>query len=423
MSQGSSKRGAWLAAWAGACFAAGAAVAGGAAGSAVHGAAAADERRPIAWEDARMLAEVLQRIRENYVAPVDDAALMQEAARGMAGALDEYSGFLDRDEYEDMKVSTSGMYAGIGVELEAKADAIAVVHCIPGSPAERAGLRPADAIVSVDGVAVTAADLDGAMARMRGAADTLVRLAVLRGGRTLQFDVRRARFELTSVAAQPLGGDVGYVRISSFTDTTAGEFEAAVRQLRGSGGGALQGLVIDLRNNPGGVFDAAVAVADDLLEHGRIVSASGRAPDANFVDDARPGDISNGADIAVIVNGNSASAAEILAAALQENHRATLLGRRTYGKGSVQSIMPLSDGRALKLTTSRYYTPSGASLDKRGLDPDVSVDAAEQAAAELDPAGSLPTLATRDASVGIALQTLRQHPRLAAGGGPAGPRS
>jgi carboxyl-terminal processing protease len=405
----------WLAVIAGATLA----IAAARAGDAPRTSAADDSHRAMSWEDARMLAELMQRIRENYVAPVDERTLMQEAARGMAGSLDEYSTFLDRDEYEDMKVSTSGVYAGVGVEVEAQENAIAVVRCIPGSPAERAGLRAADAIVSVDGVAVNAGDIDAAMDRMRGEPDTSVRLAVLRGGHTLQFDVRRARVELASVAAQPLATGVGYLRISSFTDTTASEFEAALKQLRTATGVPLKGLVIDLRDNPGGVFDAAVEVADDLLDSGRIVSAVGRAPDASFVDDATPGDISNGAVLAVLVNGNSASAAEILAAALQENHRATLLGRKTYGKGSVQSVMPLSDGRALKLTTSRYYTPSGASLDKRGLTPDISIDAAEQQAADLDPAGATPTLATRDASVGIALQTLRQHLRVAGSGVPA----
>jgi carboxyl-terminal processing protease len=399
------------------------AMAGAQAGDGQRPAPSAGTQRAMAWEDARMLAEVLQRIRENYVGTVDERELMQEAARGMASGLDEYSGFLDREEYEDMKATTSGVYAGVGVEVEAQADAIAVVRCIPGSPAERAGLRAADAIVSVDGIAVSAEDIDAAMDRMRGEPDTTVRLAVLRGGRTLHFDVRRGRVELASVAAQSLESGVGYLRITSFTDTTASEFETALTQLRSVSKTPLKGLVIDLRNNPGGVFDTAVDVADDLLDHGRIVSAIGRAPDASFVDDATPGDISNGAALAVIVNSNSASAAEILAAALQENRRATLLGRKTYGKGSVQTVMPLSDGRALKITTSRYYTPNGTSLDQRGLEPDISVDAAEQPAAELDAAGVTPTLASRDASVGIALQTLHQRLRIASGGVTPVPRT
>jgi carboxyl-terminal processing protease len=398
------------------------AIAGARAGAPAPAAAApaADSRRAISWEDARLLAELLQKIRENYVAPVDEHRLMQAAARGMATVLDEHSAFLDRDEFDDMKAETSGTYAGVGVEVEAQENILAIVRCIPGSPADRAGLRPADTIISVDGVAVSGTDMDTAMERMRGDADTTVRLAVRRGDRTLQFDVRRGRVEMASVDGQPLAAGIGYLRISSFTDTTASEFETQLKKLRATGRAPLRGLVIDLRNNPGGVFDAAVDVADDLLDHGRIVSAVGRAPDASFVDDAAPGDISHGAELAVIVNGNSASAAEILAAALQENHRATLIGHRTYGKGTVQSVLPLSDGRAIKLTTSRYYTPSGASLDKRGLTPDIGIDAAEEPAAELDVAGSMPTLATRDALVGIALQTLRL--RLAASGSASVPR-
>jgi carboxyl-terminal processing protease len=384
---------------------------------------AAAPRKTMTWEDARLLAEVLQRIRDNYVAPVDDHQLVQQAARGMVSGLDEHSGLLDRDEYQEVQRSTSGAYAGIGIEVEAQRDAIAVVRCMPASPAERAGLQVGDAIVSVDGVAVTTDGIDAALLRMRGEPDSSIRLTVARGGRTMPFVVQRARVELASVASQSLAGDIGYVRINSFTDSTEAEFANALQTLRGPARAPLHGLVIDLRNNGGGVFHAAVDVADDLLERGRIVSAAGRAPDANFFNDASPGDLSDGAELVVIVNGNSASAAEILAAALHDNQRATLLGRRTYGKGTVQSIMPLSDGRALKITTSRYYTPKGESLDRRGIIPDISVDTAEHDAAELDPVGMPPTLAARDATVGVALQTLRQRIQVAAGAGSSPARS
>jgi carboxyl-terminal processing protease len=255
---------------------------------------------------------------------------------------------------------------------------------------------------------VTAVNFDVAIDEMRGAPDTLVKIAVMRGAKPLDFTIRRSRVELESVASQLLANGYGYVRISSFTDTTAPEFESALRSLRATNKAMLKGLVIDLRNNPGGVLDAAIEVADDLLDHGRIVSADGRTEESRFVSDATPGDLSGGAAIALLVNGGSASSAEILAAALHDNARATLIGRKTYGKGSVQTIMPLSGGRALKLTTSHYYTPHGASLDHRGLDPDVALDGAEQAAADLDAPGASPTLATRDLAVGLALQTLRR---------------
>ncbi len=368
----------------------------------------ASQADQLSWDDARLLAEVLQRVRESYVKPLDDGALMQQAAQGLVEGLDEYSSFLDRDEYQELKLSTSGAYAGIGIEVDVRADKVVVVRCVPGSPAELAGLHGGDIISSIDDRPVTAVNFDVAIDEMRGAPDTLVKVAVLRTGKPLDFQIRRSRVELESVASQLLANGYGYVRIGSFTDNTPPEFESALQTLRASNKAMLKGLVIDLRNNPGGVLDAAIEVADDLLDHGRIVSADGRTEESRFVSDATPGDLSGGAAIALLVNGGSASSAEILAAALHDNARATLIGRKTYGKGSVQTIMPLSGGRALKLTTSHYYTPHGASLDHRGLDPDVALDGAEQAAADLDAPGALPTLATRDLAVGLALQTLRR---------------
>jgi carboxyl-terminal processing protease len=376
----------------------------------------------LSWEDARLLAEVLQRVRENYVKPVDDQTLMHQAAQGLVEGLDEYSTFLDRDEYQELKLSTSGAYAGIGIEVDVRADKVVIVRCVPGSPAALAGLLGGDVIVSIDDRPVSAVNFDVAIDQMRGEPDTQVQLVVSRAGKTLNYQLRRSRVELESVESQMLANGYGYLRISSFTDTTAPEFEAALQKLRAANKGTLRGLVIDLRNNPGGVLDAAVQVADDLLDHGRIVSADGRTEESRFVSDATPGDLSDGAAIALLVNGGSASAAEILAAALHDNARATLIGRRTYGKGSVQTIMPLSGGRALKLTTSHYYTPKGVSLDHRGLEPDVTLDGVEQNAAELDAPGVAPTLASRDVAVGVALQSLR-HTRVATGNANSPPRS
>jgi carboxyl-terminal processing protease len=376
----------------------------------------------LSWEDARLLAEILQRVRENYVQPVDDGTLMHQAAHGLVEGLDEYSSFLDSDEYQELKLSTSGAYAGIGIEVDVRADRVVIARVIPGSPAEQAGLRSLDVISGIDDKPVTAINFDVAIDAMRGEPDTKVRVAVTRAGKALSFEIKRSRVELESVAAQLLGSGYGYLRITSFTDTTAAEFEAALKSLRAANKVKLKGLVIDLRNNPGGVLDAAVAVADDLLERGRIVSADGRTEESRFVNDATPGDASEGAALALLVNGGSASAAEILAAALHDNARAMLIGRKTYGKGSVQTIMPLSGGRALKLTTSHYYTPNGASLDHHGIVPDVTLDGAEQAAADLDVPGTTPTLASRDLAVGLALQTLRRT-RVATGNSNAPPRS
>ncbi|HEY6453399.1 MAG TPA: S41 family peptidase [Steroidobacteraceae bacterium] len=388
----------------------------------LRGAPAGTDSGVLPWSDARLLAEVMQRVRNNYVDPIDDHQLMQNAIRGMVEALDDHSTFLSPDEFDDMKVSTSGAYAGIGVEVAPGKDGVDVVRRMPNSPAERAGLETGDVIVKIDGIAVDPSDLERAIARMRGPEGSPIRLAVRRAGspELLEFKVERAEVQLQSVAAEMLTPDYGYLRITSFTDSTAGELEQAVARLERRGAGGPKGYVIDLRNNPGGVLDAAVRIADDFLDHGTIVSAEGRAPEARFRMEAKPGDISHGAALVVLVNGGSASASEILAAALHDNHRATLIGRRTYGKGSVQTIMPLSDGQALKITTSRYFTPSGASINGVGIVPDTVLDGPEQPPAELDADDTAtPTLPRRDAQVGLALQRLSGRPAELARTGPA----
>ena len=377
--------------------------------------AAVAETPVVPWEDARLLAEILQRVREYYVDPVDDHQLMRQAMHGMVEGLDDYSGFLESDEYAALKLMTSGSYAGIGIEVEAVADGVRVTGSMTGSPAARAGVRAGDLIVTIDGRRFGADQLDAAVNSVRGEPGTRVRLSVLREGQPLDFDIVRSEVELPSVAAQLLAPDYGYLRISSFTESTADEFARELVRLQGRAhGNTLQGLVIDLRNNPGGVLDAAVAVADDFLEQGVIVSGRGRSDDATFIEQAEPGDLLSGARIAVLVNGGSASAAEILAAALRDNNRATLYGRRTYGKGSVQSVMPLSGGQALKLTTANYYTPKGQSLNQRGITPDVVINVDEAPLPDLDTADDAPTLARRDSVIGVALQGLRGGPHLAA---------
>ncbi|MFI4868921.1 MAG: S41 family peptidase [Steroidobacterales bacterium] len=382
------------------------------------GSTAAAGGADLPWKDARLLAEVIQRVRENYVDPVDDHQLIQNAIRGMVEALDDHSTFLSPDEFEDMKVSTSGTYAGIGVEVIPGKGGVSVVKRMAGSPAERAGIQTGDIIVKIDGIAVDPQDLDAAIARMRGPEGSPIRLAVHREGSSslLEFQVERAHVQLRSVAGELLTPDYGYLRISSFTDTTANELEQAVARLERSRTRKLEGFIIDLRNDPGGVLDAAAQVADDFLDHGTIVSAEGRTADAQFRIEAKPGDISHGARLVVLVNGGSASASEILAAALHDNHRATLIGRRTYGKGSVQTIMPLEDGQALKITTSRYFTPAGISINGVGIVPDKVLAGTEEPPADLDKAdGGSPTLAQRDPQVAIALQALNPQAGLVAG--------
>jgi carboxyl-terminal processing protease len=352
-------------------------------------AAAAADPAVLPWQDARLLAEVMERVKREYVDPVDDHQLMDNAVRGMVGALDPHSAFLDADEYEEIRASTTGVYPGVGIEVGAEGSAIKVLQPIEDSPAAQAGIRAGDLILRIDGRSV-GSDLEEAITRMRGQAGTLVRLSVRRIGvaQPLDFTLRRAQVEVHSAAGRMIEPGYGYLRITQFSETTARDVNRALAALQHESRGGLQGLVIDLRNNPGGVLEAAVDVADAFLDAGTIVTAEGRTTEARFRMDATPGDLLHGQPIVVLVNGGSASAAEIVAGALQDNHRATLLGHTTYGKGSVQTVMPLARGQALKLTTSRYFTPSGASIQEKGITPDVLVqgdDAATEDPPPLDP--------------------------------------
>ncbi len=361
----------------------------------------ASELRP---QDARLLSEVIDRIHADYVDRTDDHELLKDAIRGMVGELDPHSAFMDASEFEDLRIATEGNYSGIGVEVTAESDAIVVIAPIDGSPAARAGIRAGDTILAVDGSAVEDSKLADTIARIRGEPGTVVNLRIGRKALPEPIDiaVERAIVAVHSVRHQMLEPGVGYLRISQFSDTTGPDVGAALRALRQEAGGELSGIVLDLRNNPGGVLDAAVEVSDAFLESGLIVSAEGRSKESRFRMEAGAGDLARGAQIAVLVNEGSASAAEIVAGALRDNGRAKLLGQRTFGKGSVQTVMPIGDGQALKLTTSRYYTPSGASIHERGLEPDIALPAQEAAALTGEAA-----LLERDADVRAAVAWLK----------------
>jgi carboxyl-terminal processing protease len=366
------------------------------------------------WEEARLFAEVYERIKREYVDDVDDHALMDKAIRGMVAALDPHSAFLDTDEFEEIRLSTMGSYPGVGIEVVAEDSAVKILRPIEGSPADQAGLLPGDRIVRIDDQDI-GADLAGAIARMRGSSGSLVKLTVLRpsNGQTLDFSLRRAKVEVHSVAQQSLEPGYGYLRITGFSETTADDVNHAVARLKRDNPGGINPLVLDLRNNPGGVLEAGVAVADAFLNEGVIVTADGRTPDARFRMDATPGDVIDGAPLVVLVNGGSASASEIVAGALKDHGRAELIGHKTYGKGSVQTVMPLAHGGAVKLTTSRYFTPSGASIHGKGIVPDIVAQGAEDPPAELLPGKNATPLQSRDKEVSLALGTLKDQVKVA----------
>ncbi len=367
--------------------------------------------RALPWQDASLFAEVYERIKRDYVDEVDDHALMEKAIRGMVAALDPHSAYLDSEEFDEIRLSTMGSYPGVGIEVVASDGMVKILRPIDGSPAQRAGLRAGDQIVRIDGTDV-GADLAGAIARMRGSSGSVVALSVRRDGNPemLEYALRRAQVEVHSVLEQTLEPGLGYVRVTTFSETTSQDLAKAISRLKRDNPAGIEGLVLDLRNNPGGVLEAGVAVADDFLDSGVIVSADGRTAESRFRMEASHGDLIQGAPLVVLVNGGSASASEIVAGALKDHGRAVLVGRRTYGKGSVQTVLPLTHGGAVKLTTSRYFTPSGVSIHGKGIVPDVLEDGPGDPPAEVGNGKETGgTLEDRDADVRLAVAVLKER--------------
>ena len=327
-------------------------------------------------DPAVVLNDVIARIQEEYVDRIDAETLIQSAIRGIVEDLDTHSRYLDTLDYEDIRITASGRYAGVGLDVTLRDGAPTVIAPIANTPAERAGILPGDVVVAVDGEPVTADNYQSMVGRMRGPAGTRVVVAVSREGadEPLDFPLQRADIEVPSVAGEHLGDGFGYVQLSGFAENTARGLDTVAGRIEREAGQPLRGLVLDLRNNPGGVLEAAVAVTDRFLESGLIVRGNGRNAHGRFEHRASAGHPLEDTPVVILVNGGSASASEIVAGALRDHSRARIVGTETFGKGSVQTVMPLAAGHALKITTSRYVLPSGRSLNGNGIQPDIFVD-------------------------------------------------
>jgi carboxyl-terminal processing protease len=341
-------------------------------------AAAVPQSTSDTYRQLDLFGEVFERVRADYVEQVTDEQLIEAAINGMLSSLDPHSSYMNAKNFRDMQVQVRGEFGGLGIEVTMENGVVKVVSPIDDTPAARAGLKPGDFITHIDGDPVAGLSLNEAVEKMRGPVNSEIKLTIRREGRD-PFEVKltRAIVKIQSVKSHLEGPDIGYIRITSFNEQTDSGLQAAMKSLKAQAGDKLSGIVLDLRNDPGGLLDQAIAVCDDFLEQGEIVSTRGRHPEDGARYNARPGDITNGLPMVVLINGGSASASEIVAGALQDHHRAVLLGTRSFGKGSVQTIIQLPGHGAMRLTTARYYTPSGRSIQAKGIEPDISVEPAK----------------------------------------------
>jgi carboxyl-terminal processing protease len=321
---------------------------------------------------------VYERIKTNYVEPVDDKTLIKGAIDGMLGSLDPHSAYLEGASFERLETMIDGNYQGLGISVQMDDGAVKVVSPMKGSPAEKAGIKAGDYITHVDGKLIYGLDIDDAVEQMRGPAGSKVRLSLVREGRDQPFDVTvvRGTIELEPVTYELKDGNIGYVSVNEFSRDVGNDVNSAIKTLKAQAKGRLGGIVLDLRKNPGGSLDEAVALSDLFLTDGQIVSQRGRSKRDTIYYDAEsvfPGDVAQGTPIIVLIDQGTASASEIVAGALQDQHRALIMGERSFGKGSVQSLLPLGKDSALKLTTARYYTPLGRSVQEGGIKPDIRV--------------------------------------------------
>jgi carboxyl-terminal processing protease len=346
-------------------------------------AAAADSEAAAAelpLREIREFAEIFERIKNDYVEGVIDKELLENAIRGMLSGLDPHSSYLDPEQYEELRAGTTGEFGGLGIEVGMEDGFIRVITPIDDTPAFRAGIKAGDIIIKIDDVPVKGLSLGEAVQKMRGKPGSEIKLSVLRDGndQPLVVTIKRDVIRVRSVRVRTIAPGFAYIRITQFQSRTSEDMVEKLDQLKhtlsATQDGALKGVVLDLRNNPGGVLSGAVAVSDAFLTEGLIVYTEGRLTDSKLSYTAKPSDVAEGAPVVVLVNGGSASASEIVAGALQDHKRAVVMGSRTFGKGSVQTILPMENGSALKLTTARYFTPSGISIQARGINPDIVLD-------------------------------------------------
>ncbi len=327
------------------------------------------------YQQLDLFGDVLERVRSDYVEEPDDEKLIESAINGMLSSLDPHSAYLNRKHFQDMQVQTRGEFGGLGIEVTMESGVIKVVAPIDETPAARAGVQANDLITHLDDKPVNGLTLEQAVEQMRGAVNTPIILTIVRKGveDPLEIKIVRDIIRINAVKARR-EGDVGYVKVSTFNEQTHTNLVRAIQTLEKEIGSELKGYIIDLRNNPGGLLDQAIAVSDDFLERGAIVFTRGRNNEETQRNQARPGDITGGKKIVVLINGGSASASEIVAGALQDHKRATVIGTRSFGKGSVQTIIPLGANGAIRLTTARYYTPSNRSIQAKGIMPELIVE-------------------------------------------------
>ena len=341
---------------------------------------------PVAAEDAEtyrqldLLGDVFERVRRDYVEEVSDSELIEAAIDGMLSSLDPHSKYLDPKSFKEVQIQTRGEFGGLGIEVTMEDGLVKVIAPIDDTPAQRAGVEAGDLVTHLDDEPVLGLTLEQAVEKMRGPVDSQITLTIRRRGvdEALDIPITRAIIKIRSVRAR-MADDVMIMRISSFSERTSDDLERIVGDLREERNDPVRGAVLDLRNNPGGLLDQAVAVSDAFLERGEIVSTRGRRPDSVQRFNARNGDLIDGLPLVVLINGGSASASEIVAGALQDHRRAIVLGTRSFGKGSVQTVLPMGEQGAVRLTTARYYTPSGRSIQAEGIDPDIVVEQARVA--------------------------------------------